>query len=58
MMRFYWGHKKQGIMNENGFHSSRTGRVTILADSLSTFRFYGLMVRKLFFGIIVKDCRP
>lgn len=54
-MKFYWGHKKRGILSARGFACREGGRLMLWADSVRTFRFYGIMWGARFFGFITKD---
>ena len=54
-MKIYWGHKKRGILSAKGFACRGDGRLMLWADSVRTFRFYGVMLGLKFFGYIAKE---
>lgn len=54
-MKFYWGHKKRGVLSAKGFVQDNSGRLFLKSDRLSVFRFYGIMWGARFFGFITKD---
>ena len=51
-MRLYFGHRKYGFLNARAFRMSKSGLVHMPVENTRTFRFYGIMLGKKFFGLV------
>ena len=57
MIKFYWGHKKHGMLSAKGFACRQDGTLLLRDSGVKTFRFYGIMWGLNFFGYISKDAK-
>ena len=53
-MKIYFGHRKYGFLNARAFRVSRAGLIHMPTENTSAFRFYGIMIGKNFFGLMIK----
>ena len=53
-MRLYFGHRKYGFLNARAFRMSKAGLLHMPAENTSSFRFYGIMIGKNFFGLMMR----
>lgn len=54
-MKIWWGHKKYGFLSAKGFAKRKDGRLMLWADSVKTFRFFGIQHGVYFLGLFVKE---